>query len=193
MAKNQTPKSTATASTVAEMQDLPELPEEYRGMSLQQIQLAIAAADLQAKLLDLDRIRDENAKRLAVKQANDNHNKQIQEQIKSEEAMLRFAQSVCRHRMGGYAKNIWAGDGRPCVVRTQMLDGVTYLLQCLRCRLKVLTPHPSLAQKNPAQYQAEMALYQKLWEMSADSGLDEIRGPTFVFKQDGVPIIPERV
>jgi hypothetical protein len=174
------------------MTEVTPLPAEFRGMSLQEIQMAIAQADLQAKLLDLDRIKDENKRRLAVKQANEDFNRQIQEEIRSQKRILEFAQSVCRHRMGGKYQNVWAGDGKPCIAKTQMLDGYTWLLQCTRCRLKLFTPHPSLAKTNPEQYAKDMAAYQKLWELAGDSGLDEIRGPTFTFVKDGVPFIPQR-
>lgn len=187
------PKSTpAQSAATPTMPELPELPAEFEGMSLQQIQLVIAKADLQAKLLDLDRIKDDNAKRLAVKKANEDFNRQIQAEIQSQRQILEYAQSVCRHRMGGKYQNVWAGDGKPCIARTQMLDGYTWLLQCTRCRLKVFTPHPSLAKADPERYAKEKAAYDKLWELAGDSGLDEIRGPTFTFLKDGVPFIPQR-
>jgi len=74
-----------------------------------------------------------------------------------------------------------------------MLDGFTWLLQCTRCRLRLFTPHPSLATTDPERYAKEKAAYDKLWELAGDSGLDEIRGPTFTFLKDGVPFIPHRV
>jgi hypothetical protein len=176
---------------------LPEMPAEFKGMSLQEIQLAISAADLQMKMLELDRIKDENAKRIAKRDALIKYNAQIQQQMQSEAALIKYAQSVCRHRQGGKAssdgRHVWAGDGKPCIVRTQMLDGVTWLMQCIRCRLKVFTPHPQHYKGRPDEFARDKALYEKLWELSADSGLDEIKGPTFQFTKDGVPYIPERI
>ena len=187
-------QSSPVTKVTAQIEEPPEgMPEEFKGKSLQEIQRMIAEADLQARLLDLDRIKDENAKRIAKKLALERFNRQIQEEITSQQRMMAFQQSVCRHKQGGRYQNPWAGDGKPCISRTQMLDGFTWLLQCTRCRLKVYTPHPSLQKKDPAQYAKDKALYEKLWEMAADSGLDEIRGPTFSFLKDGVPIIPERV
>jgi hypothetical protein len=167
-----------------------EMPAEFQGLSLQEIQRRIAAADLQAKLLELDRITDENHKRIAKKEALERFNRQIQEDIRSQQKILEYAQSVCRHKQGGRYQNVWAGDGKPCVSRTQMLDGYTWLLQCLRCRMKILTPHPALQRSDPEKYAKNMAIYNKLWELAADSGFDEIRGPTFIFMKDGVPFIP---
>jgi hypothetical protein len=74
-----------------------------------------------------------------------------------------------------------------------MLDGVTWLLQCIRCRLKVFTPHAQHYRGRMDEFAKDKAIYDKLWELSADSGLDEIKGPTFQFTKDGVPFIPERV
>jgi hypothetical protein len=79
---------------------LPEMPAEFKGMNLQEIQLAIAAADLQMKMLELDRITDENRKRVAKKEALIKYNAQIQAQMQSEAQLIAYAQSVCRHRQG---------------------------------------------------------------------------------------------
>lgn len=177
----------------ADEMQVEEMPDEFQGKSLPEIQRMIAVADLKARMLDLDRIQDENKQRIAKKAALEKFNRQIQEEITSQQKMMAFAQSVCRHKQGGKYQNVWAGDGKPCVSRTQMLDGYTWLLQCTRCRLKVYTPHPSMQKSAPERYAKERAIYDHLWEMASDSGLDEIRGPTFAFMKDGVPFIPERV
>lgn len=171
---------------------LPEIPPEYAHMSLEEIQRLIAVAELQAKVLELDRITDDNSRRLAQKEALAKHNKQIQSDMEQEQRQRAYAQSICRHRQGGKPQNVYAGDGKPCITRTQMLDGYTYLLQCLRCRLKVYTPHPLLKRTHPEEYARLKAFFDQLWTMADESGLDEIRGPTFTFERDGVPLIPER-
>lgn len=170
----------------------PEIPEQFRHMTLEEIQRVIAVTELQSKLLELDRINDENTRRLAQREALAKHNKQIQQDMEQEQRQLAYAQSICRHRQGGRPQNVYAGDGKPCIVRTQMLDGHTWLLQCLRCRLKVFTPHPLLRRSHPQEYDKLKAAYDHLWTLSSDSGLDEIRGPTFTFEKDGVPFLPER-
>lgn len=172
---------------------MPNVPAEYQGMSLDELQRVIALTDLQAKLLDLDRIKDDSARRLAHLDAIRKHNQQIQADMESQQRQLAHVQAICRHRQGGRPQNVYAGDGKPCVVRTQMLDGYTWMLQCLRCRLKVFTPHPALKRHDPDSFAQARAIYDKLWELASDSGLDEIRGPTFTFEKDGVPFIPERL
>jgi len=184
--QEQTPNSAKTLPALA------SVPAEYQGLSLEEIQRVIALTELQAKLLDLDRIKDDNARRLAHIEAIRKHNAQIQADMETQQRQLAYAQSICRHRQGGRPQNVYAGDGKPCIVRTQMLDGFTWLLQCQRCRLKVFTPHPSLKRDAPEQYATLKGAFDKLWELSSDSGLDEIRGPTFLFEKDGVPFIPER-
>jgi hypothetical protein len=171
---------------------LPAIPPEFQHMSLEEMHRLIAATELQSKILDLDRVKDDNARRLARKEAVENHNRQIQADVEAERRNMELAQRICRHRQGGRPQNVYAGDGKPCIVRTQMLDGYTWLLQCLRCRLKVFTPHPSLRKSHPEEYQKLKAIYDKWLEMSQESGLDEIRGPSFTFERDGVPFIPER-
>jgi hypothetical protein len=172
---------------------LPAIPQEFQHMSLEEMQRLIAATDLQAKILDLDRVKDDNARRLARKEAVEAHNRQIQADVAAERRNMEMAQSICRHRQGGRPQNVYAGDGKPCIVRTQMLDGYTWLLQCLRCRMKIFTPHPSLRKSHPEEYTKLKLIYDKFLEMSQESGLDEIRGPSFTFERDGVPFIPDRV
>jgi hypothetical protein len=169
------------------------LPPEYQDLSREELETLIAQVTLEQQLLELDRIKDESNKRVASKEALVKYNAQIQQAMSQEAAMMASFQKRCRHRMGGQHKDPYSGDGRPCVVRTQMLDGYTYLLQCTRCRLKVFTPHPSLKKSDPERYQQEREVYDKLLQMSIDSQLDEIRGPSFTFERDGVPFIPERV
>jgi len=171
----------------------PAIPEEFQHMSLEEMQRLIAATELQSKILDLDRIKDENARRLAHKEAVEKHNRQIQLDVESEQRQIQLAQSICRHRQGGKPQNIYAGDGKACVTRTQMLDGYTWLLQCLRCRIKIFTPHPTLRKTHPEEYAKLKVIYDQFWQLSLDSGLDEIKGPTFLFERDGTPFIPERV
>lgn len=185
-------KSASTNVTPVTAAAMPDVPAEYQGMSLEELQRVIALTTLQSNLLELDRIKDDNARRLAHNEAIRKHNVQLQADMESERRQLAYVQSVCRHRQGGRAQNVYAGDGKPCIVRTQMLDGYTWLLQCLLCRLKVYTPHPALKREAPEEYATLKTVYDKLWELSSDSGLDEIRGPTFLFEKDGVPFIPQR-
>jgi hypothetical protein len=178
--------------TEAELQLAANVPDEYRNLSLEELQRVIAMADLQGKLLDLDRMKDDNAKRVAKRESLEKYNRQLQEEMESQARLMKQAQTICRHRQGGRHHDVYKGTGLPCIVRTQMLDGFTYLLQCTRCRMKVYTPHPSLKRSDPERYAQEKAVYDSLLAMSYESGLDEIRGPSFVFERDGVPFIPER-
>ena len=172
---------------------LENIPDEWQNLSLDEIERLIRLADLQTTMLDLERVREDNASRIAKKLATAKFNRELQENLASEQAKLQWIRDHCRHRSGGYHNDITQGDGKPCIARTQMLDGVTIMLQCLRCRTKVFTPHPSLLQTDPNQYREDMELYKRMLELSYDSGMSEIRGPTFQFVQNGVPIIPVRV
>lgn len=99
----------------------------------------------------------------------------------------------CRHRQGGFRHKLYSGDGKSCVSKFVMPDGVTNFLQCSRCRLKFFTPHRKLQEREPAEYDRQMVIYARLMELHEESGLDMIKGPTFTFVKDGVPFIPEMV
>ncbi len=115
-------------------------------------------------------------------------------------------QKACRHMSGGKPGNVLKGGGIgsfSIITRYKMPDGVTYLLQCARCRMMLYTPtkpakaefdKPALFEAAMKAYEVEKAHFDELFEKSMDAGLEEMRGPTFMFKNaDGVPVIPARV
>jgi hypothetical protein len=111
----------------------------------------------------------------------------------------------CRHKSGGRPGNILKGGGIgsfSVISVAIMPDGVTEYLQCPRCRLGVYTPvapDPLLKRDDPGKYAAALEEYadkleefNEMKEASLESGLSPMRGPTFSFKKDGVPVIPAR-
>jgi hypothetical protein len=168
-------------------------PKSLEEMTPEEMQLAIQKAVYTREMLNLDQVQEDNLKRIEERVARSKSNAQRQSDLAAERNSRRSIQQVCRHRQGGSHLNIYKGDGKPCVVRTLMLDGFTYFIQCQRCRLQVFTPHPDMQEKDPEGFKEQKAIYDRMFEMSEDSGLDEIRGPNFFFRKNGVPFIPERV
>jgi hypothetical protein len=164
--------------------------------SSDELRRKILETELQTKQFELDDAQERNRLRAQQKVDRSRRNAMRQSELAAANSALANIQQQCRHRQGGVPHNVLKGDGKPCVVRTKMLDGYTYLLQCTRCRLKVFTPNPAHAEpkhEKHAQYLQDKQIYDRLWEMSQDSGLDEIVGPSFIFARNGVPFIPERV
>jgi hypothetical protein len=163
-------------------------------MTLEEIQLATARAALQTSLLNLDDAEDANRKRLEKKERVKRYNEQLQADVLAEQEGIKRGQRICRHKQGGFPKNIFKGDSTsPAVFKTLLPDGFTYFIQCIRCRLKAYTPHPALEERDPKEYAKQKALYDKMFELSEEHGLDEIQTPNFRFRKRGVEFIPERV
>lgn len=99
----------------------------------------------------------------------------------------------CRHRQGGFRHKLFTGDGKPMVTIFVMPDGVTRLYQCARCRMMEYTPHIDLKAREPKEYERRVALCAKLESLYEESGLDLIKGPTFLWSRNGVPFLPERI
>jgi hypothetical protein len=129
-----------------------------------------------------------NAARKAER-ARTNANRQAE--MKQISAMHAGIQKMCRHRQGGFRHKLYSGDGKPCITKFIMPDGVTAFYQCSRCRLKEYTPHPDLQKRDPELYAARKAFTDRLEELHQESGLDFIKGPTFAWMKNGVPFVPE--
>lgn len=201
MAKNQNKEAQANAAAADAPAAAPAaapsakfaLTKPIEEMTIEEMELATRRIALQTAMLQLDEVEEANRKRIEKREAVRRFNEQLQQDVVAEQRGLERGQKVCRHRSGGFPSNIFRGNREPCVFRTRMLDGYTYLIQCLRCRLKVFTPHPSLERKDPKEYAKQQKLYEKMWELSEERAMDEIRTPSFSFRKNGVEFVPERV
>lgn len=167
------------------------LAKPIEEMSIEEMELLTKRVALQTALLQMDEVAEANRKRIEKQAAIKRFNEQLQEDVKSEREGKDREQKACRHRSGGFS---WMrGNKEPCVFRTRMLDGYTYFIQCIRCRQQCFTPHPQLKQTDPAKYKEDMKFYEKMWELSEERAMDEIRTPSFSFRRNGVEFIPKRV
>jgi hypothetical protein len=184
-------KKEEKAATPAE-----ELLARFRSgepLSIEEMELATRHIALQTAMLQMDEVEEANRKRIEKRAAVARFNKQLQEDVRAEQAALESGQKICRHRSGGFPNNIYRGNKEPTVFRTRMPDGYTYFIQCIRCRFKMYTPHPKLEDKNPKEYARQMEIYERMWELCEERALDEIRTPSFTWRKHGVEFVPERV
>lgn len=170
-------------------------------MSPEELQKAILLIEYQTKTLTLAQTRKNLTDFEDVERKRREQNKRRMSELKSEREMRERIVSVCRHRSGGTPKNLLKGKGVgsfSLISRTLMPDGITILLQCPRCRMRIFTPQrpkPGSSKVVFEQYAKELDHYNKLLQDSIEDGLEfaELRGPTFTFLRDGVPFIPERI
>lgn len=173
-------------------------PEEAP-RSLEDIQREIADVELETKRLSLAQAKRDNQAFVENERRRKEQNKtrmaELAQAQRNHEAMVK----TCRHRSGGNPGNVLKGGGIgsfSIITRVIMLDGVTIMLQCSRCRMKLYPPTDALKEASPEKYLEDLKEYNRLLEISREEGIEnaELRGPTFMFKnRKGVPIIPERV
>lgn len=179
--------------------------------SIEDINREAAEVSLQSAQIRLAQDKKANELYLQAEEQRHKSNAQRQSELKELLKGRRTRQNKCRHMSGGQPKNILKGGGIgsfSLISRSLMPDGVTYLLQCPRCRLKEFTPRKptkldftKAGNFNETKFDAAMEVYEAakerfddLFEKSEDAGLAELRGPTFMFKTiDGVPVVPVMV
>lgn len=181
------------APAVNEQGDKPTAAE-VQVQSLDDIQREIAELELEAKKLQLEELRITTSESKARRESRKRENAQRQAQLKSDRDTLESIQAQCSHLQGGKPDDVLNGDGKPALTVARMLDGETYLIQCPRCRMKRLTPHPNLRKTDPERYAKEKAETDALLRMAKKNGLDWMQGPSFKFTdENGNSFIPERV
>ena len=174
-----------------ETRDIMNLPVDQ--LTEPELHIRIARIQLQRETISLSDTEENLRKRRAADAERHRANRQRQAEMAQISAMHANIQKACRHRQGGFKHKLYSGEGKPCVTKFIMADGVTAFYQCSRCRLKEFTPHPNLAKRDPELYKLRKALTDKLEELFQESGLDYIKGPTFIWMKDGVPFLPEMV
>jgi hypothetical protein len=155
--------------------------------------------ELQTKRLQLAQAKRSNEEYEQREEQRHRNNKMRQAQLAGIAAAEQSMVAQCYHKSGGYPKNILHGGGSnsfSLITRAVMPDGVTILLQCSRCRMKLYPPTQKLRKADPKQYKADLQKFNDLLKLSEEAGAPDnvIMGPTFAFKnEEGVPFIPERV
>lgn len=174
--------------------------EENSPGLLEQIQMENAVLQqriLKAQLQREEMLIEETEQALVTRNEHKRLIKMANRRRQGELSQLRRAQAAkvlgCRHRQGGFRHKLFTGDGKPMVSVFVMPDGVTKLYQCARCRMMEYTPHIDLKAREPEEYKRRVALCAKLEELYEESGLDLIKGPTFLWSRNGVPFLPERI
>jgi hypothetical protein len=179
------------------------------------LQTEILETDLETKRIALEQTREQNAAWKQRRDVSARTNANRQHQFKMDHASQRHAQEhICQHMAGGDADgNPLEGGGKfafAIVSATLMPDGVTYFMQCPRCRMKLYGRNRPAAEearmaalareKGPespeAQAYADHIWFKEVFKLWQKEGLGKkslMRGPTFGFNrvEDGAPVIPD--
>lgn len=174
-----------------EERDIMSLPLDQ--LTNEELQRRVLRMQAHREVINLEDAEEQQRKSAAIKRQRSLQNQQRQSELAQIAAMRQQIISGCRHRQGGFRHKLFSGDGKPCVTKCIMPDGVTAFYQCSRCRLAFYTPHPNLLQRDPAQYAIQREFANKLEELHQESGLDYLKTPNFTWTKNGVPFLPERV
>lgn len=155
------------------------------------LNLKIAETEFETKSLALEEQRETNQRTQAIRARRILTGEQKQQELKRKRLNQAATVRACRHKMGGKPENPFKGDGKSCIKVSRMPDGKTYLLQCGRCPLQIMTPHLNLKKRDRKLYDLRVEEFAKLIEEAEDYGLDPIKGVTFNFSQNDLPLIPE--
>ena len=166
--------------------------------SVEDLQREILEVELQTKEIMLAQAKQNNAEYEAKEQRRHAMNRQRMNEMAEGRRNRAAVVKECRHKSGGTPANILRGGGIgsfSIISRVLLPDGVTRVLQCPRCRMVMYPPTAKLKADDPQAYLAQLQEYNRLLEISRESGLEfaETRGPTFFFQKDGVPIVPDIV
>jgi hypothetical protein len=159
--------------------------------SAEEMQAEILEVELETKRLALEEQREKNEEYTAKKAARKRNNAVRQAELKKEAANNAAIIHSCNHRQGGSPDNMLKGNGPSSIMRSRVMFSNNWVLQCLRCPLQMARPHPNLRKTDPQKYEADLAEYERLLEMSKTNNLPPVEGPAFEFTNaDGVAIIP---
>jgi hypothetical protein len=172
--------------------------EEQDPRTLDELQREIAKVELRDKQLKLKQTQRSLDEYEEAERRRHLANQQRMDELKSAQQQRFAVIRNCKHKSGGSPHKIHRGGGKNAfsiITRAKMPDGVTILLQCSRCRLMMYTPETGKRQLWFKTYAQELEYYEKLMDTSVEDGIEncETGGPTFLFKKNGVPFIPERV
>lgn len=183
---------------MAPKKDKDQIGGTIEPLSLEEIQqrtaelnLQIAETEFETKSLALEEQRETNERAKAIRARRRLTGEQKQRELKRKRLNQAATVKACRHKMGGKPENPFKGDGKSCIKVARMPDGKTWLLQCGRCPLQIMTPHLALKKRDRKLYDLRLTEYEKLLEEAEDYGLDPIKGVTFNFSQNDLPLIPE--
>src|SRR5271156_3834310 len=140
MAKTPNSDAGKEASPAGEMglRDIMALPLDQ--LNVEELQTRILRMQATREMLNLEDAEEQQRVSISAKRERSIRNAQRQDEMKQISAMHANIQAGCRHRQGGFRHRLYTGDGKPCVTKFIMPDGVTAFYQCARCRLKEFSP-----------------------------------------------------
>ena len=186
---------------------------EPKKLSIEEKQALLLDAQLERELLTLDRTKKESRAYTETEEDRQRKRDQAQMQARSLIETQAATEAKCKHHAGVQPGNVMGrGVGGSCLSASRIGFSWMWLIQCVWCHMKNLTPHPSCKSTKPqrvkvdgawrletaAEVKERVALYEKdlerhnaLKEDALGTGLPPMVGPAWEFQdEDGAPVIP---
>lgn len=186
---------------------------DVKKMTIEEKQAALLDAQLETQLLTLDRTKKENLVYIDTEEDRQRKRDQAQQKAKNDIAAQAARELGCKHQAGVQASNVHGrGVGGSCLSASRIFFTWNWLIQCVWCGMKNMTPHPARKSRKPQtvkvngmsrletaeEVKERVTLYEKdldrhnaLKEEALGTGLPPMVGPAWDFQDaDGNPVIP---
>ena len=182
-------------------------------LTIEEKQALLLDAQLETQLLMLDRQKKEN--QVYIDTEEDRKRKREQAQFRANAQIKAQAERErkCKHNAGVQYSNLMGkGVGGSCLTASRIFFSWMWLIQCVWCGLKNMTPTPNRKTRKPQeiridgvrrlettdevkarikQYEEDLVLHKALLEEAHGTGLPPMIGPAWDFiDEDGAPVIP---
>ena len=186
---------------------------EAKKLTTEEKQALLLDTQLESELIRLDQTRASSRQYAETEEDRQRKRDQAQMTAKQQIADQAARESRCKHEAGVQAGNVNGhGVGGSCLSASRIFYSWNWLIQCVWCGMKNLTPHPSRKSRKAqmikvdgvkrleteAEVKARIALYETdmerhkgLLEKAQSTGLPPMVGPAWEFQDgDGNPVIP---
>jgi hypothetical protein len=186
---------------------------DTKKLTIEEKQALLLDAQLESQLLTLDRTKKESAVYTDTEEDRQRKREQAQMQAKAVIAQQAEREKKCKHQAGVQPGNVMGkGVGGSCLSASRIGFTWMWLIQCVWCGMKNLTPNPGRKSSKPQevkidgvrrletvsevrarvlQYQEDLERHNELKEDALGTGLPPMVGPAWDFTdEDGSPVIP---
>ena len=186
---------------------------EQKKLTIEEKQALLLDAQFEREMLMLDRTKKESAVYKETEEDRKRKREQAQMQAKAVIDDQAKRERKCKHQAGVQPGNVMGkGVGGSCLSASRIGFSWMWLIQCVWCGMKNLTPNPNRKSSKPQevkvdgvlrletasevrtrvqQYQEDLERHNELKEDALGTGLPPMVGPAWDFTdEDGSPVIP---
>ena len=129
---------------------------DQKKLTIEEKQALLLDAQLERELLTLDRTKKESAVYTDTEEDRQRKREQAQMQAKAVIDQQAAREKKCKHQAGVQPGNVMGkGVGGSCLSASRIGFSWMWLIQCVWCGMKNLTPHPGLKSSKPQEVKVD--------------------------------------